>query len=361
MVSSEPIRRQQVPIEPTADGAAVNLKDYPVFCREFSWERLRAELVDRTDDKMNIAARAIDRPAAIVPDKLAVRFIDAEYGNVDLTYGGLLQRANQFANLMRRCELPRGAVVASLLGRCPELFAVVLGTLKAGAVFSPLFSAFGPEPIRSRLELSGAAVLVTTLRLYERKVAPIRAQLPLLRHVLLILAASGMATGGRVVHHLKVFVPDARNLILFAGFQAGGTRGASMVAGAKAIRIHGEMFPVRAEVEQLSSASAHADAAELIGWLKHLPAPRQVFVTHGEAAASDALRQRIQTELGWRVSVPEYRDDFELAQVSAARYARLGRSHFPASRTSVIDATATAATAGQGGIANLNIAAIAGT
>lgn len=133
-----------------------------------------------------------------------------------------------------------------------------------------------------------------------------------LREPAIILAASGMATGGRVLHHLKVFAPDSRNIILFAGFQAGGTRGASLVAGAKTTRIHGEEFPVRAQVEQLSSVSAHADAAELIDWLKALPAPRRVFVTHGEPAQSDALRQRIEKELAWPASAPEFKDTFEL-------------------------------------------------
>jgi metallo-beta-lactamase family protein len=135
-----------------------------------------------------------------------------------------------------------------------------------------------------------------------------------LREPAIILASSGMAAGGRVVHHLKVFAPDARNVILFAGFQAGGTRGASLVAGARAIRIHGEMFPVNAEVAQLTSASSHADASELVDWLRLIPAPpKQVFVTHGEAGASDSLRHRIQSELGWNAGVPEYRDEFDLA------------------------------------------------
>ena len=134
-----------------------------------------------------------------------------------------------------------------------------------------------------------------------------------LREPAIILAASGMATGGRVVHHLKVFATDARNTILFSGFQAGGTRGAALAAGAPQIRIHGEIFPVRAEVAQLQSASAHADANELIAWLRQMPAaPRQVFVTHGEASASDVLRQRIQSELGWSAKVPEYRDEESL-------------------------------------------------
>ncbi len=134
-----------------------------------------------------------------------------------------------------------------------------------------------------------------------------------IREPAIILAASGMATGGRVVHHLKVFSGDERNTILFSGFQAGGTRGASMVAGARTVRIHGESVVVRAEVAQLQSASAHADADELIAWLRQLPAaPRQVFVTHGEPLASDALRQRIEADLGWQVSVPEYRDEVAL-------------------------------------------------
>ncbi|HKQ12663.1 MAG TPA: acetate--CoA ligase [Steroidobacteraceae bacterium] len=152
----------------------------------FSWDRLRAELFERADDRMNIAMIAIDRPAELHPDKVALRFVDSRMDVCELTYGRLLQQANCFANLMRRHGVKRGSVVTTLLGRCPELFATVLGTLKGGHVFSPLFSAFGPEPIRSRLELSGASVLVTTTRLYERKVATIRPQLPGLQLVLVI-------------------------------------------------------------------------------------------------------------------------------------------------------------------------------
>jgi metallo-beta-lactamase family protein len=140
-------------------------------------------------------------------------------------------------------------------------------------------------------------------------------ELDRIREPAIILAASGMATGGRVVHHLKVFATDARNTILFSGFQAGGTRGASLVAGARELRMHGETFPVRAEVCQLGAASAHADADEVIAWLRQLrSAPRRIFVTHGEASASDTLRQRLQSELGWAASVPEYRDRVQLAR-----------------------------------------------
>ncbi len=130
---------------------------------------------------------------------------------------------------------------------------------------------------------------------------------------MIILAASGMATGGRVVHHLKRFAPDPRNLILLSGYQAGGTRGAALAGGAGQIRIHGAEVPVRAQVRQLHSLSAHADADGLIAWARALKrAPSQVFVTHGDAGASDALRARIEHELRWPAMVPDYRDRFEL-------------------------------------------------
>jgi metallo-beta-lactamase family protein len=130
---------------------------------------------------------------------------------------------------------------------------------------------------------------------------------------MVIVAGSGMATGGRVVHHLKVFAPDHRNTILLAGFQAGGTRGAALASGARTIRIHGQDVTVRAEVASLGQMSAHADAGEIIGWLRSAPrAPRTVFINHGEPAAADALRQRIERELGWSVHMPWYLDTVEL-------------------------------------------------
>ena len=128
-----------------------------------------------------------------------------------------------------------------------------------------------------------------------------------LRYPCIIISASGMATGGRVLHHLKAMAPDARNHIVFAGFQVGGTRGDKMVRGAAEVKIHGEMVPIRATVSQLEGLSGHADADGLMAWMRAMThAPRQVFVVHGEREASDALRFRIQQELGWRACVPEY-------------------------------------------------------
>lgn len=130
---------------------------------------------------------------------------------------------------------------------------------------------------------------------------------------MIIISASGMATGGRVVHHLKAFVGDERNLILLTGFQAPGTRGGTLAAGASTVRIHGQDFPVRAEIRQLQAGSSHADSNEILAWLRQLTqAPRQTFITHGEPGASDALRQRIERELGWSTLVPEYRQTVDL-------------------------------------------------
>ena len=121
-----------------------------------------------------------------------------------------------------------------------------------------------------------------------------------------IISASGMATGGRVLHHLRYYAPNPKNMILFAGFQAGGTRGAAMVGGADQIKIFGEYIPVRAKVRNLEMLSAHADSDEILRWLKTAPRPpKTVFVTHGEPAAADALRQKIEEELGWNCVVPD--------------------------------------------------------
>ncbi len=124
---------------------------------------------------------------------------------------------------------------------------------------------------------------------------------------MIIVSASGMATGGRVLHHLEAFAPDPRNMILLAGFQAAGTRGAALAAGAEAIKIHGAYVPVRAEVVKMDSLSAHADYTEILQWLRGFKRPpRQTFVTHGEPAAADEMRRRIQETLGWNVRVPEH-------------------------------------------------------
>ena len=129
----------------------------------------------------------------------------------------------------------------------------------------------------------------------------------------IVISSSGMAEGGRVLHHLKAALPDARNTVLFAGFQGVGTRGRRLVDGEKRIKIHGEWIPVAADIERIDSMSAHADAGEIMRWLYGFTAaPKQTFIVHGEPAAQNALGGRIQAELGWNHMAPEHRQRLEL-------------------------------------------------
>ncbi len=123
----------------------------------------------------------------------------------------------------------------------------------------------------------------------------------------IIISASGMATGGRILFHLQTYAPDPKNTILFAGYQAGGTRGARIVKGEKEIKIHGEMVSVRAEIHSLSNLSAHPDYEEILQWLGHFrKAPKKIFITHGEPAASASLKMKIEETYGWNCVLPKY-------------------------------------------------------
>jgi metallo-beta-lactamase family protein len=127
-----------------------------------------------------------------------------------------------------------------------------------------------------------------------------------------ILSASGMATGGRVLHHLKRRLPDPRTTVLLVGFQPPGTRGWSLQSGAATLRIHGEDVPVKARVASIASFSAHADEDEISRWLATFPSPPgRTFLVHGEPAALEAARQRTE-RLGWKVHVPEHLEEVPL-------------------------------------------------
>jgi metallo-beta-lactamase family protein len=120
----------------------------------------------------------------------------------------------------------------------------------------------------------------------------------------IIISSSGMATGGRVLHHLEHLLPDARNSVLIVGFAAEGTRARDLAEGARSIKMHGNYVPVRAEIAVADAFSAHADADDVLGWLSGATAPATTFVIHGEAVAAAALRDRIDRELGWNAVVP---------------------------------------------------------
>ena len=133
------------------------------------------------------------------------------------------------------------------------------------------------------------------------------------RQPAIVISASGMATGGRVLHHLKALISDPRCAVLLTGFQARGTRGRRLVEGEPEIKIHGEWFPVKARVATIHRLSAHADRTQLLRWMGTAERPpARTFVVHGEARASAALRDRIESDLGWNATVPEYLDTIEL-------------------------------------------------
>ena len=129
----------------------------------------------------------------------------------------------------------------------------------------------------------------------------------------IVLSASGMATGGRILHHLKAFAPDPRNTIMITGYQVPGTRGAAILAGERFVRIYGEWVPINAEVADLAMLSAHADADELIRWASGFSTPpKRVFVVHGEPPAADRLRTHLDREFGWEATVPRMNQLFDL-------------------------------------------------
>jgi metallo-beta-lactamase family protein len=153
------------------------------------------------------------------------------------------------------------------------------------------------------------------------------------RGPMVVIAGSGMATGGRVLHHLKAFAPDSRNTIALVGYQAAGTRGAALAAHAPSIKIHGEYVPVRAAVESISSLSAHADYSETLTWLGAMSVPpERTFITHGEPAAADAFRRHVEETLHWPCTVPTYLEAVELP-ASASGESFHGCEASPSART----------------------------
>jgi metallo-beta-lactamase family protein len=127
------------------------------------------------------------------------------------------------------------------------------------------------------------------------------------RQPAIVIASSGMATGGRVLHHLEAILPHARNTVLFVGYQAAGTRGRALVDGAPEVRLKGHEVPVAARIERLDSMSAHADAAEILHWLSGFKRPPSMtYLVHGEPPALSALERRVRDELHWPVQIAEY-------------------------------------------------------
>lgn len=173
-----------------------------------------------------------------------------------------------------------------------------------------IYHRFHDEHYVSLEECRAMYSIATLVRSVEESKA-----LNLRRGPMIIVSASGMLTGGRVLHHIQAFGSDARNAILLSGFQAGGTRGAALAAGADHLRMFGQDVPIRAEVVQLESFSGHADADEIIEWMRNARrAPAMTYLTHGEPDSADTLRGRINRELKWQARVPEHLERIDLEQ-----------------------------------------------
>ena len=174
-------------LKKTKQGIEPNLVDYQKTYAEFDWRQAEAQLQGLPKGGLNIAYEAVDSHLKqATADKLALRWISKNDQILDFTYRDLAEQSSRFASVLKQLKIAPGAKVYSLAGRLPSLYIGALGTLKAGCVFTPLFSAFGPEPIRSRMEIGEANVLLTTKTLYRKKLANWWRELPYMQAVLLI-------------------------------------------------------------------------------------------------------------------------------------------------------------------------------
>src|SRR6516162_11341528 len=191
------------------DRVGANLRDYEDFARTFSWPQARALLGGLPGGGLNIAHEAVDRHVrAGRGDRLALRWIGRDNRIRDFSYALLLKHVNRFANLLAQHGIARGDRVFSLLGRSPELYISALGTLKSGCIFSPLFSAFGPDPIKARMTIGNAKALVTSEALYRRKIESWRTELTGLKHVFLTDSSENLPRGTVNLSAAVAQVPD---------------------------------------------------------------------------------------------------------------------------------------------------------
>lgn len=260
----------------------------------------------------------------VLPDPSPVP--DADVVLVESTYGNRVHEADDsgshLARIINATVARRGKIVipSFALGRVEELLYWVRFLEEKKAI--PELPVYVDSPMavevlaeyRDRLhELDRDLRNFLTAKLRVISTIPESRKVQDDDHPSIVISASGMATGGRVLHHLKRVLPDARNTVLFAGYQAEGTRGRLLKDGAQTTRIHGEEIVVKAQIEALESVSAHADSNEIMRWLKGFKrAPSQLILVHGEPLPMDTLKARVEKELQWKVKTPSHREKIDL-------------------------------------------------
>jgi metallo-beta-lactamase family protein len=247
---------------------------------------------------------------------------------VESTYGDRLHPAEDngetLARIIKETFARRGKVIvpAFAIGRVEELLYWLFRLEDEGRLEK------APIYVDSPMAIKGIAFYDARTDELDKEIVSMRRNLPRFTSVnsaleskalverdapAVIIASSGMATGGRVVHHLFAGLPDPRNTVLFVGFQAAGTRGRQLVDGAQYVKMFGQQVPVHARIEKIDAMSSHADAAEIVRWLRTFPrAPKATYLVHGEPAAQDALKVRITKELGWNVEIPSHGQKVDL-------------------------------------------------
>lgn len=261
---------------------------------------------------------------------------EADYLFVESTYGDRVHPeadvAGQLAEIINRTTERGGSIVipAFAIGRAqmmlyhirrledanriPRLPVFIDSPMAVDA--SAMYCKFGREA-NLKLDLTMSGDADCPLRCHETKFvqsAEDSKRINCLGQPAIIISASGMAAGGRVVHHLAYRLPDARNTVLLVGFQAEGTRGRALLGGAKQLKIHGQLVPVNAEIVSISGLSGHGDQRDLMRWLSTFRRPpRQAFLVHGEDEGLNGLSQQIRERLKWPTHIPDYLEDAKLA------------------------------------------------
>jgi metallo-beta-lactamase family protein len=270
-----------------------------------------------------------DRP--ILPDPLPVD--EADLLLVESTYGSRIHEPDEggerLAAIVRETVERGGKLIipAFAIGRVEEVIYWLKRLEEAGRIpvvpvmldspmaiealhyYSRRNGELDPEMRTGRGEISA----FVTRRFQQVSSPQQSAELVASRLPSIIISSSGMATGGRVLNHLKAALPNPRNTILFSGFQAAGTRGRKLVDGEREVKIHGQMVPVAARIEKLDSMSAHADAIELLRWLGGFKRPPELTcLVHGELESMEAFKLKVAERFGWRVQIPEYLEAIEV-------------------------------------------------